>query len=400
MTFFIVSTALLGLFVGSVLATWIDRLPYEDIETSVRLPALGAPPMQPGRTRAGRRSRASRKGVAVDPWLRRRQRYLERNRFMEEDYQRLPWYSRFPLLSLFFGPSELGLKWYDKVPLLPFFVYAVKFSNYRALRPGAACLHCGLRFGLADYLPLASILRNRLRCRACGGKQSWVRPLIELVTALLFGLLAWRFGPTWLLVGYLLLGAAFVVCATVDWQFQIIPDEINTIGVVLGVAYCGLTQALLTAGWIDDGLLARWLPPDYDRSYGYITLIDSAAGFVVGGGALLALGRIGTWIAGTDALGGGDIKLAGFIGAFLGWRYVLIALFYSALVGAVAGGLVLWLGRGQKEHGYTKFAFGPYICLGTLLVMFFGAETMFYFYMGFNNWVTSRIAQWLFPATF
>ncbi|MBI3893226.1 MAG: prepilin peptidase, partial [Candidatus Wallbacteria bacterium] len=210
---FICATTLLGLFVGSVLATWIDRLPYEDIETSVRLPALGCRPFQwrrqssPGIARRASGGHATLGGARTDPWLRRRQSYLDRNRFMEEDYHRLPWYRRLPVLSLFFDSQPLSLKWYDKVPLLPYFVYAVKFSNYRALRPGATCLHCGRRYGLWDYLPLASLIRNQLRCKDCGAKQGWLRPLIEATTAAMFGVLAWRFGPTWLLVGYLLLAA-------------------------------------------------------------------------------------------------------------------------------------------------------------------------------------------------
>jgi leader peptidase (prepilin peptidase)/N-methyltransferase len=403
---FVLSIALLGLFVGSVLICWIDRLPYEDVETSVRLPALGARLLDWRRRPAtARPSGTVRPGSRVEPWLRRRQRYLSRNGFLEEDYDRLAWYQRFPILSLFFPSESPKLKWYDKVPLIPYFVYAVKFSNYRALWPGLSCLRCGRKFGFPDYLPLAFLLRpsgwlRGGRCRSCGTPRGWLKPVIEVATAGLFALFAYRFGPTWLLAGHLTLVAAFVVCATVDWQFQIIPDEINTIGLALGFLYCAVTQALLALGWLTDSSLASWVVYQYDRPYSYITVPDALLGFLAGAGALLLLGRIGTWIAGTDALGGGDIKLAGFIGAFLGWRHVLISLFYAALIGAVAGGFVLWAGRGLKEHGYTKFAFGPYICMGTLLVMFFGAETMFYSYMGLNNWLTGRLSLWLFPSAF
>ncbi|MBI4870770.1 MAG: prepilin peptidase [Candidatus Riflebacteria bacterium] len=404
MFLFTVSIALLGLFVGAVLASWIDRLPYEDIETSVRLPPLGATLLRWGRRRQGGRLAAeSDPEPRQDPWLRRRQRYLARGRHLEEDFNRLAWYERFPVLSLFLGSRSPLLRWYDKLPLLPYFIYAVKFSNYRALKPGLTCLKCGYRFSFLEHVPFAYLFaRDGVgrggRCPRCGAPRGWLKTMIEVATAFIFGAFALRFGPTWLLAGHLVLIAAFVVCAVVDWQFQIIPDEINTAGLALGFLYCGATQAMMALGWLADSSLAPWIVYEYDRPYSVITLTDSLTGCVLGAGALLLLGRIGTWIAGTDALGGGDIKLAGFIGAFLGWRHVTISLFYSALIGAVAGGIVLWAGRGQKEHGYTKFAFGPYICMGTLLVMYFGAETMFYSYMGVNNRITGWLAQWLFPS--
>ncbi len=428
MTSFAIAAGLAGLILGRVLASWIDRLPYEDVETSIRLPALGSRPRtlggRPGRHvspapaspvssgRAGRLSgralfqwgvpvKRLRRGSAFsllgrDAWYTRRERFLTKNQFLEEDYQRLPWYKRIPLIGLLFSTPPVDLKWYDKLPLIPYFVYAIKFSNYRALVPRHDCKNCGRQTTALDHVPLYGLLVRWLRCPRCRAHQGWLSTLIELVTAALFALFAWRFGPTWLLLGLLPLVAAFVVCATVDWQFQIIPDELNSLGVLAGLLYCGITEIFLKAGWLSDRALSTYLPRDYDRFYHVITLSDSVLGFLAGGGVLLLFGVVGTLMAGTDALGGGDIKIAGFIGAFLGWRAVLISLFYASLIGALAGSLVLWLGRGgKKEQGFTKFAFGPYICMGTLLVMYFGSGTMFFAFTNTLNRISMGMTQWI-----
>jgi prepilin signal peptidase PulO-like enzyme (type II secretory pathway) len=84
-------------------------------------------------------------------------------------------------------------------------------------------------------------------------------------------------------------------------------------------------------------------------------------------------------------MGCGDVKLAVALGFFLGPVGSLISLFYAAVFGAFSGVLVMLSGGGKREQGFTKFAFGPYICLGTLLVTFVGPDLALEIYLKFSG---------------
>jgi leader peptidase (prepilin peptidase)/N-methyltransferase len=115
----------------------------------------------------------------------------------------------------------------------------------------------------------------------------------------------------------------------------------------------------------------------------------------VGSAVFYLFGEIGGILAGTDAMGGGDVKLAGFIGAFLGWQGVLMTVFYSALIGAASGLVLLLTGGGKREGGFTKFAFGPYICMGAGIVLYFGHNRLFDAYLALSHdlgaWLAGQV---------
>lgn len=68
------------------------------------------------------------------------------------------------------------------------------------------------------------------------------------------------------------------------------------------------------------------------------------------------------------AMGFGDVKLAAVLGAILGWQSLLVALFFSFLIGAVFGIISRVMG------GDRQIPFGPYLALGGVLALFFGAD--------------------------
>jgi prepilin signal peptidase PulO-like enzyme (type II secretory pathway) len=84
-------------------------------------------------------------------------------------------------------------------------------------------------------------------------------------------------------------------------------------------------------------------------------------------------------------MGGGDIKLMAWIGPFLGPAGTLVSLFFAAMIAAPCGLIMIILGKGRREGGFTKFAFGPYLCMGSGLVLYFGSERMAMAYMEFNE---------------
>ena len=154
-------------------------------------------------------------------------------------------------------------------------------------------------------IPLVSFAALRGRCRACGMSIPWRYPIVEAVTGALFGAAALAFGPTLHAgVAAALLAALFAI-TMIDLERQIIPDVISLPGILAGVL------ANLATGRVS------WL--------------ESVVGIVVGGGVFLAIAVVGSWLAGQDAMGGGDIKLAAMLGAFLGWKVLLLSLFVSAV---------------------------------------------------------------------
>ena len=72
-----------------------------------------------------------------------------------------------------------------------------------------------------------------------------------------------------------------------------------------------------------------------------------------------------------DAMGFGDVKLIGAIGAFFGPWAVLFTIIVSSLVGSIAGGLLIWRGR-AKLGSFTAVPYGPFLALGTLIWMYWG----------------------------
>ncbi|MBI5380004.1 MAG: prepilin peptidase [Nitrospirae bacterium] len=208
--------------------------------------------------------------------------------------------------------------------------------------PGSHCPSCQLPIRWYDNIPLLSFLRLRGRCRACGASISRRYPLVELLNAAGYAWIAHRFGLGAEGAIYLALYSALLVVTFVDLEHQIVPDRITLPGIALGLL---LGSTLLPVGWQ-----------------------ASFAGALLGGGLfylIAVVSRGGMW--------GGEVKLIAMIGAFLGWKGVLLTIFLAALVGSVVGiFLMVFKGKGRKD----PIPFGPFLALGALLTLFWGGELM------------------------
>jgi leader peptidase (prepilin peptidase)/N-methyltransferase len=216
-------------------------------------------------------------------------------------------------------------------------------------RPGSACPGCGAAIAWHDNIPVLSFLALRGRCRACSVPIPWRYPIVETLTAALFAAAAWRFGPTLDAVAAAALLAGLVAITVVDLEHQIIPDVLSLPGILAGVL------ANLATGRLP------WL--------------ESIMGVLVGGGVFLAI-----ILVSGGGMGGGDMKLGAMLGAFLGWKVVLL----SMLVAVVAGGLlaVALIGtgvRGRKD----PIPFGPFLALGGAVGLFWGERVLQWYLSGF-----------------
>ncbi len=189
--------------------------------------------------------------------------------------------------------------------------------------PGSHCPHCQRSIPFYDNIPLVSYLLLRAKCRYCQGPISSQYPLVEGVTALSSFLLFSRFGISWSYLFYFSFLASLIVITVIDLFHQIIPDVISLPGI--GV-----------------GLIASFILPQ-------LTFLNSLIGVLLGGGSLFLVATFYQWLFKREGMGGGDVKLLAMIGAFLGWKAVILTILLGSLIGSIIGVIVMMRQRERFE---------------------------------------------------
>ena len=192
------------------------------------------------------------------------------------------------------------------------------------VRPGSACA-CGAPIAWYDNVPILSWLVLRGRARCCGRPFSIRYPFVELLTGVLF-LVCWlRMPPAAALCGWVFISS--LICATyIDLDHMIIPDA-------------------FTIGLAVEGLLLSVIVPLLHGQHSGFYLVDSlrsasasAVGLVAGSGVVLWIALVAEALLKKEAMGFGDVKFVGAIGAFCGWHGAVFSIFGGAAVGT------LWIG--------------------------------------------------------
>jgi len=177
------------------------------------------------------------------------------------------------------------------------------------VRPRSRCPRCGAPIAWFDNIPVISWLALRGRCRHCREPISMQYPLVEVTAAGLWAAAAWAYGVNLHGLTAALFGTILLGIAVTDARHYLIPDEYTWGGLALGLL-------LALRGGLG-GLLSA--------------LIGAAAGFVL----LYGIAWAGERVFREEAMGGGDIKMMTMVGAFVGWKGVLITLFGGALLGTL-----------------------------------------------------------------
>ncbi|MCR4425997.1 MAG: A24 family peptidase [Firmicutes bacterium] len=210
--------------------------------------------------------------------------------------------------------------------------------------PGSACPACGAALGVQDLVPVLSFIWLRGRCRRCGKPISIQYPLVELMTGIMFAVIAAAYGLTTGSLIVAVFACLLTVAAWTDLNTGLIPDRVTLPG--LGA-----------------GLALSLISPD-------LTLPGAVAGALISGGVVYLIA-----VLSRGGMGGGDVKLMAMIGAFLGWRSGLLTLFLGALIGSVVGVTRIALGMQKRRE---PMPFGPYLALGAVVTIFIG-ETLLRF---------------------
>ncbi|MEX2608118.1 MAG: prepilin peptidase [Kiritimatiellia bacterium] len=221
--------------------------------------------------------------------------------------------------------------------------------------PGSHCFACKKSIAWYDNLPVLSWFILRGKCRNCGESFSIRYAIIEAVTGGLFLGLWILYGPSWQMLAYWLMTFGLLLGTGIDLDDFWIPDRVTWGGIFIGIPLSGLIPELHNADTWQQGLKA------------------SALGAALGFGLLWLVGFLGKLAFKKDAMGFGDVKLLGAIGAFLGAPAILFVLFASAFLGSIVG--VTCIALGKNELG-GRIPFGPYLSAAALLWLFGGDQLL------------------------
>ena len=232
--------------------------------------------------------------------------------------------------------------------------------------PPSHCPRCTSPIRFYDNIPVISFLLLRGKCRSCGEPISWRYPIVELMNGLFYLWIVHEIGlggEAFLLMAFC---SSLIVITFIDFDHQIIPDVITLPGMVIGLSLAPFFLYPLSdpLPFHINGLLPHAGP--------YLTaFINSLIGIILGGGPLLAIGWLWEKLRHVEAMGGGDIKLMGMVGSFLGWKGALLTIMLGALTGSVVGVLLIVLKRHKMEK---VIPFGPFLALGAVASAFYGPD--------------------------
>ncbi len=226
--------------------------------------------------------------------------------------------------------------------------------NESIIYPSSYCPNCRHPLKILDLIPILSYVLLLGRCRYCKSKISPRYLIVELITPILALLLYSKLGFTWQFISYFTLVSLLIITSFTDIEQQIIPNILIFLGLIFGLLF-SLTNIT-------------------------INFLDAILGLIVGAGSLLIIALISLLIIRKEGMGGGDIKLLGVIGLFMGWKMTLLTFLFSIYLGGLFSILLLPL-RIKKRDDYIPFA--PFISLATLVTLLWGKDMISWYLISF-----------------
>ena len=212
------------------------------------------------------------------------------------------------------------------------------------------CARCHSRLRLNDLTPILGHFISKGRCRHCGLLFSVRKPIIELLTGVIFVLCFVLFGTSLYFLKALIFSCFMIVISFVDYDHSLIYDN-----VLLPMAVIGITMNMIIGG---------------------ITLPNMLIAALIGGSIFLVLAIISK-----GGFGGGDIKFMACIGLWLGLKYTILAVLISFIFGGLGAAILLLL---KKKTITDKFPYGPYIALASFITLLYGDAIVAWYW----NWVS------------
>jgi len=248
------------------------------------------------------------------------------------------------------------------------------------IMPASHCPNCGLNIPWYSNLPIVSWLIQKGQANCCSFRIPYRYWLVELLVGFAYAYFAYQYSKDFdllQLVTHVVFTFLMIVVAVVDLETMTIPDRFSVGGAVFGVlfSFCfpEIHVEVYNPIWIDH------------LSSG----ITSLLGMLVGSALLYWIGAIAYIVFGRDALGEGDVKLLGCVGAFCGWQGAVFAIFGGALLGTI---LILPIMIFQKVRRIeqanedmeiswgAEIPFGPFLAMAGLFYLLYFSESV-------DNWL-------------
>jgi leader peptidase (prepilin peptidase) / N-methyltransferase len=216
-------------------------------------------------------------------------------------------------------------------------------EKYNLVVPRSACPSCGHQITAIENIPIISYLAIGGKCRGCRAPISARYPLVEALTGIVSGLLAWRFGMP--AVAAIVFAWAMISLTFIDFDTQLLPDDIT-----LPLLWFGLLLNMFNT---------------------FTDLQSAVIGAILGYMALWSVYWGFKLVTGKEGMGYGDFKLLAAIGAWLGWAMLPLVILLSAGVGAVVGISLMLFAKHERD---TPIPFGPYLAAAGLIALVWGKQ--------------------------
>ena len=213
------------------------------------------------------------------------------------------------------------------------------------ISPASHCGHCKASVKAWQNIPVISYLILRGKCASCKTSFSVRYPLVELLTGILSAYVVYKFGWSLQSLLGLLLTWVLVALSFIDFDHQLLPDDI-----VLPVLWLGLGLSLLPV---------------------FAVPVDSIIGAISGYLCLWLVFQLFRIVTGKEGMGHGDFKLLALLGAWFGWQLLPQIVLISTVVGSIVGILLIVT---KKANSDNAIPFGPYIALAGWIAMLWGEQ--------------------------
>jgi len=242
-------------------------------------------------------------------------------------------------------------------------------AGLSVLYPPSRCPQCLHKLGLRENIPVFGWLALGGRCHHCRTNISPRYPIVEAVTGLIFLCVFWQFDLSIQTLGYWTFCSWLLALSLIDLDTMTLPDSLTQSGLILGLIFQFFVGSTTTQNSLTGAINQ---------------LMSGIIGAVLGIWLLNLITIFGSLILGQAAMGWGDSKLAAMMGAWLGWKYLLLASFIACALGAFIGGGAIALKLINRRQ---PMPFGPFLAMGAALVVFWG------------EWLLAIYVRWFFPIS-
>jgi len=223
-------------------------------------------------------------------------------------------------------------------------------KRFNLMVPRSRCGNCGHQISALENIPMLSYLVLGGKCAACKAPISLQYPLVELFTAIVSVAVGWHFGVSLQALAALILSWCLIAASGIDIGHKLLPDSIT-----LPLLWLGILLSLFDV---------------------FVSLQESVIGAMVGYMSLWSVYMLFKIVTGKEGMGHGDFKLLAMLGAWLGWKPLLVVILTSSLVGAIVGISMIVLKI--TERG-TLIPFGPYLAAAGWLTLLWGDRILLYY---------------------